>query len=166
MSTTLYDLAVEYKAITDAIQENGGELTPEIEDALDDINAPLEAKLDAIAAIVREFEAREMARKREAAHHAKKASVNGNAARRLKEYAKACMQVADIESHKGRFDVAIWKNPLSAKWTGDPDKIPDGFRRERTEVSFDGAAALAAFKRGETLPENVVISRGSHLRIS
>ena len=53
---TLFQLTSEMVAIEDALWENGGELTPELEVAMEETTTSLTAKTDAVGAIVRKFE--------------------------------------------------------------------------------------------------------------
>lgn len=53
---TLFQLTSEMVAIEDALWENGGELTPELQTAMEENSTSLTAKTDAIGAIVRKFE--------------------------------------------------------------------------------------------------------------
>ena len=83
----------------------------------------------------------------------------------LKNYLHKCMHDAgitkmDLATHK------IWiqnnGRPTISVMTSD---IPEEFKKVTVTESFDAQAAYEAWKRGETLPESVVVTVGQHLRI-
>lgn len=53
---SLYQLTADMAAIEDALWENGGELTPELEEALTETSASLVAKTDSYGALIRKFD--------------------------------------------------------------------------------------------------------------
>lgn len=94
----------------------------------------------------------------------KKAATNRGD--RLKNHVLHTLEVVGIPKVKGdRFTARVQASPPSARWTGDPDKPPEGFARLKTSIDFDAKGAIEAFKRGESLPDGVEIRQGKHLVI-
>ena len=83
---TLFDLGNEERQIEDALYENGGELTPELEDALSDNEESLRRKADGYFRIIRELQYHAQNCKDEAARMTEKARRAEKAAATLKEH--------------------------------------------------------------------------------
>lgn len=82
---TLFDLGVEERNLEEELYENGGELTPELEDALADNEESLRAKADGYCRIIRELQCHAQNCKDEAARLTEKSRRAEKAAARLKE---------------------------------------------------------------------------------
>lgn len=162
----LYQLADEYRRVSDEIEDSDGELSPTLEADLDAIEGPFESKIQACCALVKEFEGNEAAAKKESDRLKKRAAVFGNAARRVQQYAQDGMERAGVTKiSRVNFTAWIQNSTISAKWTGDPDAVPPEFMRWKTSIEFDAASAIESHKAGEKLPEGIVIAQGKHLRI-
>lgn len=166
MATRLFDIAVEYRQVLDVIELNGGEVTPEMEAALAEIEGSLEAKIDACCAVVEELESDEASQRKQAKRYTDKARVAANAQSNLKDYIRRSIKAANERRVTTPLnDVWIQKNPPSAKWTGDPDKIPADYRIETTDVRFDANKALKHHAANFELPAGVEVTQGESLRI-
>lgn len=178
MSTTmkLYEIAAIHRSIFDAIEAEGGELTPDLEAALDASTASLASKVDACCVrrselAIREAEAQGLVAAIEAELDRAKARRDGFARERanLEAYMMRSMEAAgETRIDTGRFSPRIQLNQPSAKWTGPADKIPAEFQRVKTTTEFDKTAAAKAYsllKEGESLPEGVVVTRTKKLVI-
>lgn len=82
---TLFDLGDEERRLEEELYENGGELTPELEEALADNEEALKAKADGYCRIIRELQYHSQNCKDEAARLTEKARRAEKAAARLKE---------------------------------------------------------------------------------
>ena len=160
-------------AITDELQEvgaligdNGGELTPKLEERLDALGGELTEKVERIALYIRESELEAEKAKAEKdrlhwiqKHHATKAES-------LKKYAMNCMTSAGeyaVETHRAR--VRVQKNSkVSVRWTRSPHELPEGYRR--TTIAPDLTAVHEDLDAGATPPEGFEIVQDYHLRIS
>lgn len=163
MGLKLYELADEFRRIGEAIEAADGEVSDGLLAELEAIEAALPEKCDSVATIVREREASARALREEADRLTMRARADEGAAARLKGYLKSSLEAAGLTSVKGaRFTVGVQNNPVSIRWPGDPDSIPDGFRR--VVFSLDGEAAKSAHKAGE-LPAAFEVHQGTHLRI-
>lgn len=162
----LYELADEYDVIQAAIEENGGELTPELEAALDANAEDSSAKLDSIGKMIKNLEGFEEMAKQEMVAQRDKYRSRGNAAHRLKEYAKAAMKRMGIERHIGRVNLSVCGNSQpSIVFGGDPAKLPKEFQRIDVIVELDRDKVREAHLLGQPIPDGVSVVRGDHLRV-
>jgi hypothetical protein len=159
----LYELPAVYREIDRLLEESCGEVDDTIAALLSEAESTLAQKIDAIAALVREKEARAEAERAEARHFAARAAADENAADRLKKYLLDCLTASGLDSAKGeRFSARVQRNGTpSIAWAGE-GAPPETF--VRTRVEFDGRAAQDAYRAG-TLPEGFEVSFGQHLRL-
>jgi hypothetical protein len=164
VSLRLYEIAEEFRRLDDAIDDADGELSAEVEAALDQLHLALADKVDALAALVRERDGKARFFADESADLARKARVQRHAADRLRDYLRRHLEALGLDGVQGaRFTVAVQDNGTpSIRWSGPPDRLPDEFAR--VERSLDPAAARAALQDGR-LPEGFDVVRGRHLRI-
>jgi hypothetical protein len=160
----LYELPAAFRELDDAIEEAEGELTEDLMARLDNLEANLADKVDALAALVRERDGKARFFADESADLARKARVQRHAADRLRDYLRRHLEALGLDGVQGaRFTVAVQDNGTpSIRWSGPPDRLPDEFAR--VERSLDPAAARAALQDGR-LPEGFDVVRGRHLRI-
>ena len=150
----LYELAARHRQIFDAIAQNDGELTPELEAALNESSGSLATKFEAccIRNVHLEFAASgvqgeidavqaelDRVKARKAAIVRQQDSLQGYMRRNLEASGETRV---DTE----RFSVRLQNNPPSAKWLGNPDAIPEAYQRVKTTVDFDAKKALADHK--------------------
>jgi hypothetical protein len=161
----LYELPGIYATIDQQLDESGGEITPEIQQQLDEADAALEDKVDRIAALIRNATAEEEACKAEAAHFRDRAQAAANKADSLKAYLQHNLEAIGRDRVQGqRFKVGVYQNSVpSIRWTRMPEDAPLQFQRVKVEV--DGQAAQRWLKEGKELPSGFLVERGSHVRI-
>jgi hypothetical protein len=177
---TLHELVIgERRALSELLDETEGELTPEIEQLLTELDLKIDDKLEsvglyvlgqtAIVKAIKEEEARLAARRK-----AVERGVDG-----LKAYAERMMREAGKTSVKGtRCTVALQKNPPSVKGDLDVEQlrnlatIEEQFdsairlvRRVPETFSLDRRAVLELHKGGDALPEGLTVEQGESLRI-
>lgn len=161
----LYELPDAFSEIEALIEELDGELPGDLEDRLNSLEVTLGEKIDAICVKMSENLA-------EVAFY--KAEIDRLAARKraverrvdwYKGYIRRTLETLGRDHAVGKlFKVRIQKNGVpKIRWTGTPDSIPEGFRKETVEV--DQAAVMEAWKSG-SLPDGFDVEVGSHLRIS
>ena len=169
---TLYELTDEWIAISEALEESGGELTPEIEAALEAIQGEFAAKAEGIVRLIQAEtnQAKQRAGlaapfREEADRLQALATVNENKARSLKRYLQEQMQRLKMQRiETAWFKAWIQKNGRpSIEWTRDVRELPDIYRRETIEP--DGTRIYEAWKAGTELPEGFRIDHGTHVRI-
>lgn len=181
----LYEVADEIRsiigrmrAVEDAAEAAGGELTGDQENELVSLEAELnalgltmEAKADAIASIIAETEVEAesveaLARsiRDQAARVSKRARSVQGCADRLRRYLKDAMEAAGTPKIKTqRFTISVQANSPSFSWGGPNELIPEQFRK--ASYSLDTAACRAALKQGEDLGRiDVHHGRSLHIR--
>lgn len=169
----LYEIAAHHRQIFDAISDNDGELTPELEAALDESSDSLASKLEAccvrnihleIAAsgVQGEIDAvqaeLDRVKARKAAIVREQDNLHGYMRRNLEASGETRV---DTE----RFSVRVQNNPPSARWTGPIDAMPEEYTRIKSSVEFNAKAALAVHKAGGELPEGIAVTTTKRLVI-
>ena len=130
----LYEITVEQQQLNALLEENGGELTPEIEEALkinlDNFNAKAEGYVKAI----KNYKAEEDAIAEEIKRLQEKKRVNANAQARLKEALKTAMDTFDTPKvQAGLFKVSLTKS--EAVNIINESLIPEEYKKVKYEVS-------------------------------
>lgn len=156
---TLYQVAEEGLLIEQALIENEGELTPEIEERLGRLMMEGPNKIEAAAMVVRNLEAWEQQCKDEAQRLRERAQSFANNADRLKRLMTAALD----NGFNGKVKTARF-----TLWTQKaPDTVAFDVREEftlemlqqdhpelvRTKLELDKAACKAMRERGDELPE-------------
>lgn len=165
MTIKLWELSADMDAISDEIMANGGEVTEEMEARLDALDGSFTEKVERVALYIRQVKLTADAAKAEKDRLAAIQKRYDTEARGLKAYLLRHLEHqghAKIETAKVR--VRVQKSPPSIKWTGGPFDIPDNYRV--VNYSFDATQAKADHKAGVDLPEGIVITTGTHIRIS
>jgi hypothetical protein len=162
---TLYGIADDLLAIEDALIEAGGELTPDIEAALDAVEGAWEDKVERVVRVILNAQANVEARRAEAERLDRLAANAERTVKGLKTYLHRQME----RTGKTRTETAfckVWvqKNGRpSIQWTRDVRELPAIYRRETIEP--DGTRIYEAWKAGTPLPEGFKVEHNSHLRI-
>jgi hypothetical protein len=159
----LYEIVDELAEALALIGDDG--LMPDdLEARLDAIQLDLRAKADNVCRAVRIAESEAKTFATEAARLKEQADIAERRAAWLKKYLQECLARVGLK----KLDTELFK--LGVQANGRPSirlaanaPIPPAFKRVREE--FDSQAAYEAWKRGETLPADVVVEHGSHLRI-
>lgn len=102
-SRTLFQLTADMAAIEDALYETGGELTPEIEQALQETAQSLAVKTDSYNALMRKFGAQADIIDAEIKRLTALKRTCQNAEKRLREHICETMQMFGIEKLEGQF---------------------------------------------------------------
>jgi hypothetical protein len=148
-----------------------GELTPEVEAALDtwfaELTGELTDKIDAYAALIREWTLRAAARREEMERLAQRVKADENAAKRLKERLKWYLESrgqGKIETK--RFRVAVAKNggKLPLDVSVPPEQLPMEF--QAIKIIVNEPTLRHALETGCEVPGARLGERGTHLRIS
>lgn len=152
----LYELAGEYQKLIGAITETeDGEVTPEMETALANVQGEFTAKAENIAKLIRNIESDEDALRAEAKRLSDRAKACANKSDWLKNYLKDNMRMMSIDKIKGEvLSLAIRPSPPSCKVVDD-SKIPDVYIH--TERVVDKKAIIDSFKHGGSVPDGVEI---------
>lgn len=179
MSARTIDLALEISKL-ESLAADGGDLTPEmIADTLEGIEGMMEDKFDATMSVIRDFEAKADACKKEAARMAERKKHWDRQAFALKKYLLECLQLSDRTTFKTTLNTFTARKGSASLVIDDVDLLPDGFVESRTEVINDVqndkikkilSEALKAVeemkKKGEVPPPELLNPvPGAHLEI-
>lgn len=171
-SIRLYEIADALEGVENALLENGGEITPEMEAEIEGWQIAFDAKVERICRVIANNERTASVFADEIDRLTKHRDAHENAAKRLKHYLFTVMQRSDTQKVvAGVFKVALQNNPPSIR-LADPTVIPERYQRVRP-VEFNGQAALAELKEANLIPDatgefpigEFIVSRSQHLRI-
>ena len=161
----LYELTDLLIRIDEHLEASEGELTPEIEELLDSTEGKLLDKVESICRYRQELRMQADGAKAEKARLTQLSKVRRAKADSLDRYLKMMLErMGRDRIETVHFKVRIQQSPQSISWDGEPEEIPEAFRRTTHDV--DGPAAKAYFKEHGKLPEGFVVSRGTHLRVT
>lgn len=162
----LYQIVDELQQIGEVLEENGGELTPEITVQLDALEGALTGKVERIVLYMRNLDATAAAADSESMRLAEIGKRKRGVAARLKEYLKAQLELAGIPKVETPLCVVrLQRNSRPSISCAVPiEQLPEGFIRIKKE--FDKDVAYELWKSGAPLPEGVLVEVGSHLRVN
>lgn len=161
----LWEITDEYESVLMEVFANDGELTPELEARLDELEGTFLEKVERVALKIREMETDADRAKAEkdrlyAIEKSYRRTADG-----LKSYLMEQMgRTGQDRVLTPKTRVRIQKNSQpSIRWTKGEDEIPAEYRR--VSVSPDLRALKEDMKAGAEPPEGFVVEYGSHLRI-
>lgn len=162
---TLYQLAQEWREIDEALDDSGGEITPEVEAKLKALEGSTGRKIDAIGTLRAESKARQAAYREEVQRLQKMIAAEERKQEWQAAYVRQCLEAAGVDKLKGdKFSARIQVNSApSVRPTVEPLSLPEEFQVWTVEANK--AAALDYFKANGVAPEQFVIERGTHVRI-
>ena len=139
---TLFQLSADMAAIEDALWENGGELTEELELALAETEQSIVKKTDGYISLLLSLAAQEKIMKEQKERFAKLEKIAANAQKRLKEHLNFSMETFGIQKLEG----------MTGKIT----------RAKSTAVEVDEEVILAPYQFAleqfrETLPPHITL---------
>lgn len=153
---TLYDLTTEQLVINRLLEENGGELTPELEQALIITEENLSVKTEGYCKAIAIYKGEVETLKAEIDRLTAKKKTAEKAVERMKESLLDCMKRLELEKiNAGTFTVSTRKSQFVEIL--DMDLIPDKYKKEVTTVSVDKNAIKDAFK-------NNIIVEGAEIK--
>lgn len=166
----LYEIADQIRAIGNALVENGGELTPELEIQLKAWEGALDFKAANAGLLVLELERQSEMARLEAVRLSGLASIRENAAERLRLYIQVAMEAAGIQKVETDYcRLTLAKNPPKVEPFGEANPgsgaYPEFVREIPARYEWDKKKILEAHKAGE-LPEGIAqVTQGVSLRI-
>lgn len=175
----LYELAAARDILDDFLSETEGEVTPELQQLLDDLAGDAKEKIERVALYVREQLATAAAVDEEAKRLAARSASLKRAADGLKGYLKLQMERLDMPKVQGLLcTVALQNNPPAVKSTITDEELKRHFFGGYTgsalqqfvvevpaSYKLNSRAVLDAHKAGQALPDGLTIEQGQHLRI-
>lgn len=147
----LYDLPQIYREWLRKVDQHDGELNEDLWNELEDIEANIAHKMDAYAALVRQFEHEEKSFREEAAAMEAKARVAQHRHEKLRELMKVALEAMGLDSVRGkRFCVRrlISSQPKITWESNEP--VPEPF--QKVTISLDPYLALQAYEEAGGLP--------------
>lgn len=169
---TLFDISDDLLALEDTLDALSDDATPEqiaeLIDAALATSGELETKLDNYAALIRQTEARAEARRTEIARLTSLVVADSNRTARLKERLKYFFdsrRISKFETARYKFAIANNGGKLPLEIDGDPELLPEPYRRIRVTITPDQDAIRAALETGEQLDFARFGERGTNLRI-
>lgn len=134
MSARTIDLALELSKL-EALAVDGGELTPEmIADTLEGIEGMMEDKFDATMSVIREFDNKSEACKKEAARVAERKKHWDRQSFTLKKYLLECLQTSGRATFKTTLNTFTARKGGTSLVIDNVDLLPDEFVESHTEV--------------------------------
>lgn len=170
----LYEISAARDILDTWLAESEGEMTPELEAMLNELDGQADEKIERVALYVRERQAHADAVKVERDRLAAIVKREEKAAESLKSYLKGQMDRLGKTKVNGLLaTVAIQRNSQpSVQVMLAPEElyaVPDAQRFvKREEVvtyTIDRAGILTDWKAGVSLPSTIVVELGSHVRI-
>ncbi len=156
----LWEIGLELDAIGMVISDQGGELTPELEERLDKMEGEFEDKAERIALLIQTKRVEAQAAKSERDRLAKIAKAAENTADSLKDYLRFYMERQEkekVETARVKLRVRNASQP-SITWKGEDGSWPEQFTRIQT--SLDKKAVLEAWKSSSESSEDRRVPEG------
>lgn len=179
MSATmkLYEITQARDVLDTWLAESDGELTPELEAMLDELDGQADEKIERVALYIRERLANAEAVKVEAQRLQGIQKREEKAAESLKGYLKAQMERLGKTKVNGLLaTIAIQNSPASVKGELSEDELVNihqqSYADPRCIVKYipesyvlDRRAAMELHKSGAALPVGLIVEQNTHLRI-
>lgn len=129
---TLFNLTAQMQSIEDALYENGGELTPELEEALVETRDSIVAKVDAYYALIGKLKSTQTAAADEIKNLQRIKKVAENGETRIKEHLLEIMGTFGIERLESNLHKIYRRR--SEKMETNEDMMLAGYQRQIEEL--------------------------------
>jgi hypothetical protein len=159
----LHEMAAEYRVLQEEVEASGGELSPDLEQRLLNVEESIHRKVDALRVLIVENEAEHEKLSREAQYFQRRALTHKRAVESYRHWIIGAMKAAGLQRAGERFPLRIQANGGRPEflWTDDACKVPEKYIR--TVVELDREAIFRAYQRGD-LDRRFDVIRGHHLR--
>jgi hypothetical protein len=148
----LYDLNSEYSRVMADVMEwaeqNDGEISAELEKALEDIEISIEEKIENTALYIKNLDAEAEMIKLEEKKLAERRKACENRAERVREWLSINMDGKPFKSAKC---VISWRKSESVEVAVDAETLPAYYQNVKTTVTADKTLLKAAIKSGEII---------------
>jgi hypothetical protein len=177
----LYDLANARAILDEFLAETEGEVTPALEELIEQLDGDVTDKVERVALYIREQLATAAAVKEEEARLAARRKSHERAAEGLKNYLQRQLERLGKTKVDGVLcTVALQPSPPSVKSTLTQQQLQDLWDTHEGDVigvwrpllveipeqyALDKRRVLDAYKAGQRLPDGVSIEQSAHLRI-
>lgn len=146
--SSLFHLSQDYLQIANILEENGGELTPEIEEALELNKEAIQLKGVNIAFVIKDFDAKIEPYIKEIERMQRIVKAKENAKERLKNYLKLNMERLGITEIKGELLTIRLQNIKASVEIIDKDLIPKKFVNKKVDFIPDKKLIKEAIDSG------------------
>lgn len=154
----LYEITEELRAVYEAIEENGGEITDELNEQLQLTTGQLQDKAEGYCNLIRNVSADADAYKAEIDRLTARKKAADNLVKRLKEALKNAMVLSDQQKIKaGLFSLSL--RSTDAVEVTDEQSIPEEYFQVKREVMK--SAIKDAIKNGEEVAGARIVSNTS-----
>lgn len=172
----LYEIADAREILESWVAESEGEWTPEMEALLADLDGKADEKIERVALYIRELTAAAAGVKVEEDRLTARRKAREKAVESLKAYLMREMDRLGKTKVQGLLaTVAIQRNPPSVTCDLSDDALHDAWLSQDTLGEFvrevpasyriDREQVLLAYKNGGVVPEPIMVTVGSHVRI-
>ena len=159
----LYDIAAEIRDLFTAGDETA-EVSQDAFDQFSKLNLELDAKVNAICGLIKEWSAQADAASAESKRLAELAKIRCRRVDSMKEYLMYCLDRLNETRHETDFfRTWIQNNPVSLVPTVEPEELPKKF--QRVKIDADVQAAKKEFEETGEVPQGFEQKIGRHLRI-
>lgn len=167
---SMYTLDQEWYALEEALDENGGEFTPEIEETYAELLHASKEKAAGYIAVIQIASEEEKMYKSQEKRFKALAKTAGAKAKGLKDRLLSAMQLRgepEYVTDVGKAKVTKNGGPLPMTLLVDPEDLPEQFRIRTVTYSADVDALRQALAEGDSAAAAVaqLEERGEHLRI-
>jgi len=155
--SNLYEITKQLEFVIKSIELAEGEVTPELEEALDRLESSAEGKIMAIRNIIKNEEFRLEAIKQETGRLRAMKKSSENKIEWLKNYLMTC-----IERMGGKYDGTTFKLGIgeSTSVEADLERLPELYRRTKVIVEADKEAIKEHLKvPGTTIPGATLVHK-------
>ena len=173
MTPTLYELTGQMAAIEDYLQENGGELTPELEEIWEETAESLPKKVDGYNQVIKTFEAYAKNLDEEIKRLQALKKTADNSAKRVKAHVKETMELFGLTKLDGNY----CKMSISSSTSTDVDEetVLKAYRARVTlldlpawisvDFKVNKTVLKDTFKDKDVTPAGVSFVKNTQLRI-
>lgn len=163
--TNLYELSKTVEQVIMEVIDAEGELSTDLEKRLEEVSLDFKSKSSNIGKWVLNIDANAEAIDTEIARLMKRAQVQQNLKKRLKDYLKFCMENAGLRKlDLGTLTISIAKNPPSVEVENEA-ALPGKFIRIVQTQSVDKKLLLSVLKSGEKVEGARLVTDREHLNI-
>ena len=160
----LWEITGDLRQVFDRLEEQGGELTDDLEEQLDILNLKAETKLENLACYIQNLEAEGNAIVETASKAVDRGRSRLAKAKRLRAYMALNMDaIGQDRVDTDRVSVRLKNSQPKIEWSGEAEDIPEQFQRHT--VALDKKSAKAWLKEKNELPEGFVITQGKHISL-
>jgi len=151
MNKSLFHIAQDYLVLADTLEQNGGEITPDIEELLSINKDQLQTKGVNYALVVRQLLGESEMIDKEIERLTKMKKAKEGSVDRLKHSLKSAMELYGIESIKGDFIQISLRKGREVVQIDNEDSIPKKYINKKITTAPDKKAIKEAIESGITV---------------